>query len=294
MLWALVLFFALPSAAESAHAFRLQADDAARALEFERVQTLAEAGLASGDANSEDTRALYALLAQAQAVVNQAAGSVRSFGILLELDPGFTLPVGTSPKVAAPLEAARGSTRGQHLALRSRTEAAADAALATEVHWSGDAYGVVRGARIQYEAQGGTHVEGLTLAEGNGRAAWRCTLSPCAFGIELLDAAGNVLLAEAHPDIPRLTARVSEPGPKPLLRRPLIYWLGAGVLALGGATAAVFYGTSQHEVLALRADRAHHGFSEYVDASARRNAAGAATLSCFGAGVGLGALGFAF
>jgi hypothetical protein len=91
--------------AELAHAKELEAK-----LEYEQALTLVEKIIVSGHADRAKLVELHFLAGKLAAGLDRVEVAQEHFARVLSLEPGTTLPDGTSPKITMPFDAARGQT----------------------------------------------------------------------------------------------------------------------------------------------------------------------------------------
>ena len=129
--------------AELAHAKELEAK-----LEYDQALTLVEKIIVSGHADRAKLVELHFLAGKLAAGLDRVEVAQEHFARVLSLEPGTTLPDGTSPKITLPFDAARGQTaplrvtmhghevavEADPLQLVTRTEVRGDEAVAFDTY----------------------------------------------------------------------------------------------------------------------------------------------------------------
>ena len=250
---------------ELAEAERLKA-----ALDYQDALAIVDRLLARGGAAPDRLAQLHLLAGTLAAGLDRAALAEDHFARLLAIEPGATLPPGTSPKITAPFDAARARTEPLHISAR-----AADGVVALAL--GPDPLGIVVGIDVDAVDASGRHLE---IADGR---TTRVALPPGVRVSEVraLDASGNRVwagpvsgepsgpAAAPPPSPPAPTpaaARVAltrpAPAPSPGLARRWSTWaaLGGVALAAGGFSAWRFE-VAQTDWNTLRAEDNQHDYS---------------------------------
>ncbi|MDP3499087.1 MAG: tetratricopeptide repeat protein [Myxococcales bacterium] len=229
------LFAAAPAVETLANVQRLVVE-----ARFEEARQSASRLLQSGSAGDPgQTAELHSLIAQTSAALGDLVEAERSFARALELAPGLQLPVGTSPKLTVPFEAARKGLEGRTLSVTPSGRRLGEHAIIT-VKISGDPLHLVARGSV-------TSAEGVVpLAPTDPpQASISCPAPRCTYRLTLFDVHGNPLLqagSEASPLVlPEVVPSRESPAPgvasvtdtKAWFQRPWPYWLVAGAGALG-------------------------------------------------------------
>lgn len=209
-------------------------------LRYREALAAIEEALAVGRASPAQMRALYRLAGELHAGLDEPDEAERWFARWLALVPDGHLRADASPKLTAPLEAARARLRGQAIALVPRR---GGDGLAIDV--TGDALGAIARLRVLGRGAPIDAVPGARVVEPGATAALG------------LDIHGNALVAIA----------LAAPPPRPAARRPLLlrwqpYAIGAAAFAAAGGFFAWRTAVAQDDFDALRADSAGHTFAE--------------------------------
>ncbi len=233
--------------------------DAARAraaLRYDEALVLVEATIGLGQASPAQLATLYRTAGELAAGLDRTAQAERWFQRWLALEPDGQLAADASPKLRAPLEAARARAAGRPLALVIRHDGGVVGVATVD-----DAARVV--ARIHVVLDGGGRIE---LAPGAS-----VPVPTGARGqVVAVDAAGNQLVVRPLPPAVAVgvASDLADPAP-PLYRRWPVY---AGVAAVAGAlggVAAWRSAVAQDEFDRLRADSGAHTFAELDAVRAR-------------------------
>lgn len=197
-------------------------------LQYAEAEAALEAFLAAGKARPAEVVEAYRLLGRVRAGLGDEAGAEEAFARLVALDPGASLPPGSSPKLTEPFARAR-ARAGAGIALSRELDPQRRAVVLVVER---DPLDMVAGARLLSEP-GGAMIE--------QRGADRLVLSPPPEATRVvlvaIDAAGNELVALPAVDLaiaaaPALAQRAEG---TPLWARWQL-WAGAGVLfAAAGA-----------------------------------------------------------
>ncbi|MCC6333184.1 MAG: tetratricopeptide repeat protein [Myxococcales bacterium] len=234
-----VLLLAPSSLAAEASKELERARGALKGLAFEEAAQAAARGLEAGDASPLETAELHFLIGQASAVLGRADAAQRAFARALELSPGLELPLGASPKLAEPFQAARTALKGARLAIAPSGEVLANGRARVQVHIHGDVELLVDHGVLRF---------GFDLTPGEvpltrtdpPEASLPCPAPPCAYSVSLFDRAGNGLLEAGSATSPLFVGAPAKPVPpsappattsqdaRVWYRRPWP-WLGAAV-----------------------------------------------------------------
>jgi hypothetical protein len=200
------------------------------------------------------------------------------FAEAIALSPGAALAPGTSPKIAARFDAARAGLAGSSLRVHVEADPAGAAVVIDD-----DPLAMIAAIRVRYRTAKGA--PGELTARGGGHVI--VPLPPDAGAVELaaVDAHGNTLwigapiareIAAAHEDHAwgATTAWGAAAG---------------GALAIGGF-AAWRTSVAQDQWNALRADDAHHDYSELAAVETRGRRWALAADVAFGAAAATGAI----
>lgn len=281
-----LIFIALAAGAEPiADAQRLLSD-----ARFEEARQTASK-LLQGKASTtpRQTAELHFLIAQASASLGDVAEAERSFARALELVPALQLPIGTSPKLTGPYEAARRMLEGRSLAVTPSGSRVGDRAVIV-VKVAGDvmhlfARGIVSSAAAD-----------VPLAPTDPpQASLECPPGRCTYRLTLLDVAGNPLLeagTEAAPLIlPEALSQPSAPissaepvsvaiqPDEPWFQRPLPYFLIAGVSAAGAGVLGWQTDGAERRTRSFLAVPAEHTYAELQRQAGARDGFFAGTIA---------------
>ncbi len=253
--------------------------DARRAidkLDYSKASAQLAAALASGEYGHDKLAEIYRLRGIVASTLGDKAGAIAAFQRLLALEPGATLPAGTSPKITRPFaEAGK-----DHHALQVTTETGSSPPSVTVVVVS-DPLAMVAGARAIVVADG--RPEETRTAHGT---AGRMTLAlPAGKRLEVrvavLDDHGNRLVELGSASAPIVIERVEAlvvvekphalPIAKPIARdddhRSIVtrWWLW-GSVSVGFATGGTLFGLAARkagrDLGALNATSSAHDFGE--------------------------------
>ncbi len=224
-------------------------------LDYEHALAAVDAVIAAGGARSPDRFVELQMYAgRLAAGLDRGAVAEDHFLRALAVRPAATLPEGTSPKLVAPLDAAR------RRATRLRISViAVNGAVSFLV--DADALGLVRGIA-------------LTVTDASGRrdlvdrAALRMAVPTGATAIEVaaLDANGNVVFHDVPP-APIAVNALATPLARLVDDRPSVparwstWAIATGVLVAGGAFSAWRFNIAQHDWDELRAQPDMHDYS---------------------------------
>lgn len=255
MLRGLVLSLMLLSSARLAFADDplAQARKAIAESDYAAARAKLAAARDAGGASPEDTAELYRLSGVVSAAMGDAKAATDAFQHLLALSPKATLPVGTSPKITRPFEAA-GRYFTSHGRLEVKLETAATPAI-TLVLVSDPLHMVAR-ARVVFSVDGGAEQtkeaaasDRTTIALPAGRRIDARVAALDANGNRLVELGSKdvpvVILGNAAPSAAAPRATPAAPKPEavatspslPLYRRWWPYAIGAAVL---GGTGGYF------------------------------------------------------
>lgn len=249
---------------------------------FEGARQRAASLLDTGRAREpRETAELHFIIARASAALGDVGQAELSFGRAMELAPGLQLPVGTSPKLIAPYEAARRVLGG-----RSLTIAPAGRRIGNR--------GVVRvkivGDVFQLFSQGTVRrgAEATVLAPTDPpQATLSCPISkPCTYRISLRDLSGNPLLEAGTEASPLLLADddgalpLATPTPsldatrsqRPFFARPLPWFLLCAAAAVGAGVMWWQTATSDARVRSMVASPGDSTYGATVGQAATRDA----------------------
>jgi hypothetical protein len=213
---AVVLAIAAPARADDlAEAKRLEAQ-----LEYEPALVIVERLIAAGGAERDRLAGLHLFAGRLAAGLDRTAVAEEHFARVLALVPATRLPDGTSPKLTAPFDAARGRS------VPLRVSAVIDATSVTLA---------VEADPLQLVAGIAVIVDGRELRAQGRRVEAIGKITEIA----ALDTYGNRLWVErALPEPPREPPRVVAQVAVPLHRRWQLWTsVGAGALAVAGVAA---------------------------------------------------------
>ncbi len=224
------------------------------ALRYRDALAAVDAALALGRASPIQLVELYRTAGELAGGLDEPTSAQRWFARWLALVPAGRLPAGASPKLRAPLDAARAELAGRSLALTVTDSANGTVTIAID----GDVIGMVRAVRIRSTDGSGVTQQGLPGAP--------MTLPSPAAGTALVAAAldehDNELLVRPIP--PALATRRGgfAAGDLPLYARWHPWAAGAVALTATGGGFAWRAGVAQDEFDRLRADSITHTFAE--------------------------------
>ena len=205
-------------------------------LDFQAGSKLAQSALTAGDADPTEVRALHALLAETAAALGRTSEAEREFGVVLALDPSFTLGRGASPRVRAPYESAR-SRAVAPLTVQVDSRSLGGAPVSTRVSAESDALGLARSARLYIQENGRFIVRDVKVPLP-AAFDWRCELAPCSYFVSVQDAFGNELLRRGSPLAALVVSGAGRaPAPRPFLRAGTLL---AGLSILAAVSAVTF------------------------------------------------------
>jgi hypothetical protein len=249
-------------------------DAAERALEslrYEEARPLLERAWRSGQNGPVALALLFRLQGEVAATLGDEAAARRAFARWLALAPGAQLDEGTSPKLAAVLEAARAQLGGAALAID--VEVAENGAAVALVVVS-DPLDMIAGARASYRDESG--VQGVVEGKGDHRVELPLPVAGhFRVVVAAVDSYGNRLVDHEITVVPApASAKPSPPPPPPTIvatpappLRPLVAspWLWAGLGSASLIVGGVFAwraGDAQHELDTLDAESGQHSFGE--------------------------------
>jgi hypothetical protein len=249
-----------------------QAQQEHEALRYEQAAPLLDRAWRAGGHRPAQLAVLFRLTGEVAVTLGQGAAADIAFQRLLALDPGAALPEGTSPKIAARLEAARTALGGR--SLRVDIERRDRVVTANVVS---DPLDMVASVRVR--AGTAERSAALDPASAALRVPLPSSADPSPARIEVLDRHGNVLLemeraAAARAAQPARPARIDlttapERDDPPLLARGLT-WTAA---AAGVGAVGVFFGlrseSAQDDLDALNRTSAQHDFRDALDVEDR-------------------------
>ncbi|MBK7857921.1 MAG: hypothetical protein IPJ65_04700 [Archangiaceae bacterium] len=286
-----LLLAALPARAGVATEQLARARQALEAVRPDEALVAADSGLAAGDATPDETANLFWLVGMSSAVLNHPAAAEEAFSKALELAPGLALPAGASPKLVAPVERTRARLRGERLTLEVVGTPLAPEVQRTTVHVRNDAQHLVD--RVTLIALPDRALPMVLSAEWT--LDWRCDAPPCPFTIEARDAHGNLLRQTGSTAAPLLAAAPEAPPvePRPFWRRPTLYYVAAGALAIAGAVLGFEFARQQSALREVLAQRDAHTLDEAQRLDAARARTYPFMISAFGGAAVLGIVGTA-
>jgi hypothetical protein len=270
---AAILAHAQPVHAQPAGpALLAQAQAALDDLHYEDAAALLDRAWRAGDNRPDDLILLFRLAGQVAVTLGKDADAELAFRRLLLLAPDAALPDGTSPKIAARLDAARAATR-QPLAVTISERPVAAGQRAIDITIVSDPLKMIAGARIAYRDAGGVE----RTRELRGLGAINLPLSAgVEVRVDLLDEHGNTLRVETLTTAPEPSRPAPRPAPPPApvsLAPPAedsppihargITWAAA---AAGLGAAGLFFGlrseSAQDELDQLNRSSADHDFRD--------------------------------
>lgn len=250
------------------------------ALDYERALASVEAVITSGRAKTPARFVeLHLYAGRLAAGLDRGAVAEDHYLRALAVQPGATLPDGTSPKLVAPLDTAR--RRAVPLRLSAMT---ADGAVYFLVQ--ADALGLARGIALVVTEPGGAR------RELEDRTALRLVVPAGTTALEVaaLDASGNVVLRMPAPAIaveappPRL---VSDEGPS-IPARWSTWAVATGVVLAAGTFSAWRFSIAQRDWDDLRAQPDMHDYSALTAVEDRGRRWGLAANIAFGVATATG------
>lgn len=253
----------------------------ARALEaqlaYDEALASVELAIRRGTASRAQLADMYFYAGRLAAGLDRAADAERHFAAALALRPSLSLPDGTSPKIAAPFEAAR----ARSVPLTARLVLTRDVIAVEPV---ADPLGMIAGIAIRF-TKDGRHdrridVNHLSIAR-----------DPAVTLVEIraVDRYGNELWSAPPPDERRVEAPRPPPhdAPSPLARWST--WATVTGLALGaGAVAAWRFDLAQDEWNELRAQPGGAELTELRAVETRGRRWGTAANISFGVAAAAG------
>lgn len=260
--------------AQSGPALLAQAQAALDELQYEDAAALLDRAWRAGGNRPDDLVQLFRLTGQVAVTLGNDADAELAFRRLLALDPDATLPDGTSPKIAARLDAAR-ATMSKPLGVKIG-EPAGQRVLHLEV--VSDPLNMIAGAHIRY--RDGRGVERIQETRGSGPLT--LPIAPSTqVQVDVLDEHGNILVTESFttrslapeprkPRGPAPTRPVSvDPPDSPFHTRPLT-WAAA---AAGIGAVGLFFGlrseSAQDELDQLNRNSPAHDFRDALAVEGR-------------------------
>lgn len=252
-------------------------------LDYEKALQSLEQALIWGKNRPAQVVEIYRLRGEVHAALGHGKDAEAEFQRLLSMDPGASLPAGSSPKLTQPFGAAQAHVR-THGALRVRCELDRQGP-AVRVHVDADPLRLVTGARAVFR----TGTDSTQSIEARGQGTVTLTL-PAARDIELFCAAidehGNHVAEVGSLDEP-LSLSLAQPaagdqdksdGPETPRQSLVARWPVWGVLtvaAVGGGTYfALQTRSARDELERLNQDSGNYDFSVALDVQRRgeRNA----------------------
>ena len=244
---------------------------AAEDLRFEEAASLLDKEWRAGGADPERARAIAALAGEIAATMGDRAAAHRWFVLLAAMDPDAALDRGTSPKVSAVLDEARGSLRGARFDLRLRFDRARQRVRLRPL----DPLGAVAAIRVG----------GGAAAAGELELPWR----RADVIVELVDSHGNILLRTRRAVGPPPVARAAAVPARPSWYARWPTWAGvAGGLALTAGGLALWSASTSRQLESLHRESDAHQASEAL-ALERRMQRTAVTAQVAAAGAAIAA-----
>jgi hypothetical protein len=168
-----------------------QAQEALEALRYEDAAELLDRAWRAGGIDTAELALLFRLTGEVAVTLGQDARAELAFQRLLALRPGAALPDGTSPKIAARMEAARAALggRGLRVEIQQRGPRVAAGVVA-------DPLAMIASVRVRGPGAG---APGRIARRDPASDSLLVELPPAAgtrVDVEILDQHGNILLAE--------------------------------------------------------------------------------------------------
>jgi hypothetical protein len=239
------------------------------ALKYRDALVQVDTALAIGKASPSQLAELYRMAGELAAGVDEPTRAEQWFARWLALVPDGRLPADASPKVKAPLEAARASLAGAAIAIRvTPTAPAATVSIAV----SGDPLRLVRSVRVRgpdtaANAQGGLPGASLSIAAIEGDALVAAALDE--FGNELVVVPfarpGTAVGGNGRSGTGTGTGREG----RAVYARWETWAAGTVALAATGAVFAWRTNVAQDEFDRLRVDSELHTFEELEEVRTR-------------------------
>ncbi|MCB9559131.1 MAG: hypothetical protein H6708_01840 [Kofleriaceae bacterium] len=270
-------------ASDLADARRLKA-----ALNWAGALAAVERALAAGDGDPVRVAEAHELAGSLAAGLGRDDVAVAHFRILLSLRPDARLPAGTSPKIVAPFDVARGDAdAGVAGPLAVHVEPGPPPALVVDR----DPLHLVAGARARWTAADGIPAELVARTDGDGDARLVLAVPAGTRDVEIaaVDADGNALW-RSDATAASAVAVTAPPRPRAAALAPWARWYVWAAVAVPaaavGGVAAWRLGVAQHDWDRLRADDGAHDYSELtaIEDRGRRHAL-TANLAFAAAGV---------
>ncbi|MEO7092906.1 MAG: hypothetical protein ABI175_06630, partial [Polyangiales bacterium] len=251
------------------------------ALDYEHALVAVDGILAKGGARYPDRFVELQLFAgRLAAGLDRGAVAEDHYLRALAIRPAATLPEGTSPKLVAPLDAARRRATALKVSV-----IAVDGAVSFLV--DADGLGLVRGIALTVTGTGGRR-------ELVDRAALRMAVPKGVTAIEVaaLDASGNVVFKDVPPAPIVVTAlpvgpRMVDDGPS-VPARWSTWAIATGVIVGAGAFSAWRFNIAQHDWDELRKEPEMHDFSALTAVEDRGRRWGLAANIAFGVAAATG------
>lgn len=265
-----------------------QARKAVAESDYVAARPVLAAALDAGGNSPEDTAEIYRLTGIVDAALGDAKAATEAFKHLLALSPKATLPVGTSPKITRPFEAAaRSFSSSPQLELKIETEAAPPTIILVVLS---DALGMVAKAHVVYSVDRGPERTKVVVASERTEIALPEGQRIDA-RVTALDRHGNRLVEIGSQEVPIVIVGPAGPAPvatrpdapvvgtprspgPPVYRRWWPYAAASGVFAGAAGYFAWQVRSDANELERLTADSARHTFGEAkaVEDRGRRNA----------------------
>ncbi len=264
-----------------------EARRARAALQGSRALELTERALARGDNGPDEVAELHAMAGELLAGLGQEAQASERYRRWLALRPGASFASDASPKVVAPLEAARRWLAGRTLRVRARSAPGGAAVLEVE----DDPAGMVTGARLRCRTMDGRELVSVT----RGARLELRSPEPCAQAVlSALDDHGNelvrVALQASSPPVPPAAATSPHEISTPTWYRRTGVWAAASAgFGAAGLTLGLLARQAQDDLDGRNRTSAGRDFSE-ADSVASRGRWTAALANASFALAGLGAL----
>lgn len=193
------------------------AEKALRELRYDDARARLEAIAAAGNLARAELLELWALQAEVACVLDGAVAGERAFRKLLVLDPNHAPPRIDSPVFRQPFERARRwvSENGTlEIELNAPPEAASGAPTPLAIRAASDPLGMVAAYRLIYRADAEPTWRRLPASSGAPSLPPARRAHELRYYVEVLDAAGDVLIAAGSADEP-LLLRVAAPPTTP-------------------------------------------------------------------------------